>query len=425
MLDIKAIRSNPDIVDNSQRIRGKEPVAHNILQIDAELRKLIAELQTLQNQKNNLAKAIATKRVGVSDADIQQGQALRDQIVVLEAQISTIQANLDQILLATPNIPSDDAVIGRDENDNVEKRTNGTAPYFDFEPKEHHILGENLGYLDIPLAAKLSGTRFAVLTGPLARLERAIAQFMIDTHAEEFGYTEVFVPILVNECCMYGTGQLPKFAEDCFKTTEGQWLIPTAEVSLTNLVRDSIVPEDDLPLRVTALTPCFRSEAGSAGRDIKGMFRQRQFEKVELVSIVTKEQEDAEHERMTAAAENILKKLNLCYRVVQLCTGDMGFSARKTYDIEVWLPGQHCFREISSCSKCGDFQARRMNAKYRKKSDSSKTEFVRTLNGSGLAVGRTLIAIMENYQTRSGSIIVPDKLVPYMGGIQVIEKKQR
>jgi seryl-tRNA synthetase len=427
MLDIKKIRSSPEILDHSQRIRGKEQVSDKILEMDVELRNLTTEMQAIQAQKNNLVKTISEKHGNVSEHDIKQGQEFRNKISVLELQISTIQKNLDQILLSIPNIPSDDAVIGQDEKDNLEKRRVGAHSCFDFEPKEHHVLGENLGYLDISLATKLSGARFSVLTGPLARLERAIAQFMLDTHISEFGYTEVFVPILVNECCMYGTGQLPKFTEDCFKTTEGQWLIPTAEVPLTNLVRDNILSADELPMRITALTPCFRSEAGAAGRDIKGMFRQRQFEKVELVSIVAPEQEDEEHERMTGAAENILKKLKLPYRVVQLCTGDMGFSARKTYDIEVWLPGQNCYREISSCSKCGDFQARRMNARFKRRDPAlkSKAEFVHTLNGSGLAVGRTLIAIMENYQTRKGSIVIPEKLIPYMGGMQIIEPSER
>jgi seryl-tRNA synthetase len=421
MLDIKKIRLEPDELDKALSLRGRPPIAQQLLEIDASVRKLTTASQLAQEQKNDLAKNIASKRGVMSDADVKLGQELRDEVSSLESQISSLQAELHGLLATIPNVPADDAVVGADENSNVEVRKFGVAPRFDFAPKEHHIIGDDLGYLDVQTATKLSGARFTILSGPLARLERAIAQFMLDTHTSEYGYTEMFVPILVNEYCMFGTGQLPKFSEDCFQTTESQWLIPTAEVSLTNLVREEILSEKDLPMRVTALTPCFRSEAGSAGKDIKGMFRQRQFEKVELVSITTPEQEEAEHQRMTAAAENILKKLDLHYRVVELCTGDMGFCARKTYDIEVWLPGQDRYREISSCSRCGDFQARRMNARYR--NSAGKVEFVCTLNGSGLAVGRTLIAVVENYQQEDGSIVVPDALLPYMGGIKRIEAK--
>lgn len=426
MLNIKVIRTSPDYLDNALKARGKEPQAKEILSLDLELRRLMTESQTLQEQKNEYAKIIAKKRSQGEETEIyeltKKGQILREQLANFDKNILQIQEKLHQSLLSLPNIPADDAFVGKDESENVEQRKIGEKPLFNFEPQEHHILGENLGYLDISSATKLSGSRFSVMTGPLARLERALGQFMLDTHTSEYGYTEVFVPVLVNEYCMYGTGQLPKFAEDSFKTTDGQWLIPTAEVSLTNLVRDEILLEDNLPIRVTALTPCFRSEVGSAGKDIKGIFRQRQFEKVELVSIVTPEHEKAEHLRMTAAAENILKKLNLHYRVMELCTGDMGFSARKTYDLEVWLPGQNRYREISSCSYCGDFQARRMNVRFKPQKGISKTEFVCTLNGSGLAVGRTLIAIMENYQQKDGSILIPDVLKPYMGGLEKIEK---
>lgn len=423
MLDIKLIRTNPDQVNAALKARGKEPIAQQIVDQDAEVRRLLTEAQTLQAQKNDLAAQIAIKRKAGEETDtlIQQGQDIREKLARLEAQTAEAQETLKTMLLALPNMPCEDAVIGPDETANKELRQVGTKPTFAFSPKEHQVLGEELGLLDMPRAAKLSGARFAVMRGTLARLERAIGQFMLDTHTHEYGYTEMFVPILVNPCCMIGTGQLPKFAEDAFQTTEGQWLIPTAEVALTNLVREEILQETELPIRVTALTPCFRSEVGSAGKDMKGIFRQRQFEKVELVSITTPAQEAAEHARMTEAAENILKKLGLHYRVVELCTGDMGFSARKTYDIEVWLPGQNRYREISSCSRCGDFQARRMNARFRPK-DGEKTEFVCTLNGSGLAVGRTLIAVMENYQQADGSILIPEALRPYMGGLERITK---
>ncbi|MDR1207979.1 MAG: serine--tRNA ligase [Holosporales bacterium] len=410
MLDIKQVRSAPDQIDEGLGKRGLKPVAKDILEKDTVVRQLTSELQVLQEKKNEIAKANSSK--DRSADSIAQGQEIRDKVAAIESQLLAAQEQLNAVLFNIPNIPSEDAIIGTDENDNVEIRRGGTIPNFDFEPKEHHVLGANLGYLDTDLAAKLSGTRFTVLSGAFARLERSIAQFMLDTHTREHGYSEVSVPILVNDYCMFGTGQLPKFSEDCFHTTEGQWLIPTAEVSLTNLVRNMILTAKQMPIRVTSLTPCFRSEAGSAGRDIKGMFRQRQFYKVELVSIVTPEDEFSEHQRMTESAENILKKLELPYHIVELCTGDMGFSARKTYDIEVWLPGQNRYREISSCSRCGDFQARRMNAKY--KTADGKSEFVCTLNGSGLAVGRTLIAVVENFQQADGSIIIPEALRPYM-----------
>lgn len=425
MLDIKLVRSDPDGVDVALKARGKEPMAQTMIELDAQVRRFLTESQTLQEQKNDLAQQIAMKRRAGEPADalVQQGQIVRERLATLEDQTATAKERLREMMLMIPNLPCDDAVIGPDETANKELRKIGEKPTFTFTPKEHHVLGEELGLLDMSRAAKLSGARFGVMRGALARLERAIGQFMLDTHTREYGYTEMFIPVLVNANCMIGTGNLPKFAEDAFQTTEGQWLIPTAEVALTNLVREEIVQEADLPIRVTALTPCFRSEVGSAGKDMKGIFRQRQFEKVELVSITTPDQEISEHARMTEAAENILKKLGLHYRVVELCTGDMGFSARKTYDIEVWLPGQDRYREISSCSRCGDFQARRMNARYRPENRETKTEFVRTLNGSGLAVGRTLIAIMENYQEEDGSIRIPDALKPYMGGLEKITKK--
>lgn len=422
MLNIKQIRAEPEKLDEALKARGKEACSAQVLALDAEIRKLTAAAQLLEEQKNAFAKSMASQQ-GRGDAasmeDLaRKGKAIREELASVAEGLEAKRHQLDALLQTLPNMPAEDAVVGPDETANKEVRQWGSKPTFSFEPKEHHVLAEAWGFLDLSTAAELSGARFSILRGPLARLERAIGQFMLDTHTAESGYTEMFVPVLVNEGCMFGTGQLPKFAEDSFQTTEGHWLIPTAEVSLTNLVRGKILEEADLPIRVTALTPCFRSEAGAAGRDIKGMFRQRQFEKVELVSIVAPQQEEAEHERMTASAEKILQKLGLHYRVMELCTGDMGFSARKTYDLEVWLPGQNTYREISSCSRCGDFQARRMNARYRPK--GGKPEFVCTLNGSGLAVGRTLIAVLENYQQSDGTVRIPDVLLPYMGGVKIL-----
>ena len=330
---------------------------------------------------------------------------------------------LDNELAAIPNLPGDDAPDGRDENDNVEVRRDGVPPQFPngFTPKEHFEIGEALGLMDFDSAAKLSGARFVVLKGALARLERALMQFMLDLHTSEHGYTEINPPVLVRDPAMFGTAQLPKFRDDQFAAGDSFWLIPTAEVPMTNLVREQIVDERKLPLRFTAGTLCFRAEAGAAGRDTRGMIRQHQFEKVELVSITTPEESSAEHERMTACAEAVLRRLGLHFRTVVLCTGDMGFGSRKTYDIEVWLPGQGRFREISSCSVCGDFQARRMNARC-KAADAKSTRFVHTLNGSGVAVGRALVAVLENYQNADGSVTVPDALRPYMGGITRIER---
>ena len=330
-----------------------------------------------------------------------------------------INAELEKELAALPNLPLDEVPLGEDENSNVLVRAVGEPPQFAFKPKEHFELGEALGLMDFDTAAKISGSRFVVLTGALAKLERALAQFMLDIHTTEFGYTEVVPPLLVRDHAAYGTANLPKFAEDLFHTEDGFWLIPTAEVSLTNLAREAIHSDGDLPQRYTAWTPCFRSEAGSAGRDVRGMIRQHQFSKVELVSITTEEDAMAEHERMTNCAEEILKRLGLAYRTMLLCTGDMGFASRKTYDIEVWLPGQDAYREISSCSVCGDFQARRMGARYRV-GESKDVRFVTTLNGSGLAVGRTLIAVLENYQQQDGSVTIPEALLPYMGGTTVL-----
>lgn len=425
MLDIKLIRSRPEYIDAAMVRRGKAPVSSEILELDHQVRTLIAKIQTVQEQKKEHAKMMARERPEDEDFEqkkINQGYELKKRLSIVEGELSELKAKFEEKLLNLPNIPADDCVDGKTEEDNVELRRVGTPREFDFTPREHHVLGEELGYLDIEKGVKLAGARFSVLIGPLARLERAIAQFMLDTHAEDFGYQEISVPVLVNENIMVGTGQLPKFAEDSFATTDGHWLIPTAEVALTNLVREEILREKDLPIRIMAHTPCFRSEAGAAGRDMKGIFRQRQFSKVELVSITTPDQELSEHDRMTHAAENILQKLGLPYRVVELCVGDMGFSARKTYDLEVWLPGQQKFREISSCSRCGDFQARRMGAKYRPAQKDSKPCFVCTLNGSGLAVGRTVIAVLENYQQKDGSILIPKPLLKYMNGIERITK---
>ncbi|MDX1485351.1 MAG: serine--tRNA ligase, partial [Alphaproteobacteria bacterium] len=337
-----------------------------------------------------------------------------------EGAADEAQVQLDEALAGIPNLPADDVPVGPDESANEEIRKFGTPPEFDFDAKEHFELGETLGLMDFAQAAKISGARFVVLKGALARLERALGAFMLDLQTQEAGYTEVVPPYLVRDAALFGTGQLPKFADDLFATTTDHWLVPTAEVPLTNLVREQILAEDDLPLRFTALTPCFRSEAGAAGKDTHGMIRQHQFDKVELVSITHPDHSEAEHERMTAAAEEVLKRLELPYRVVTLATGDMGFSARKTYDIEVWLPGQGQYREISSCSNCGDFQARRMGARFRPKGEDKGTRYVHTLNGSGLAVGRTLIAVMENGQRGDGGIAIPKALRPYMGGTEEI-----
>ena len=343
----------------------------------------------------------------------------KDRQAAIEARAGELKAALDRALAVLPNLPADDVPDGLDESHNKLVRQHGAPPGFPFAVKDHAAIGENLGLMDFARAGKLSGARFVVLYGQLARLERALAQFMLDIHTREFGYREVSPPLLVREETAFGTGQLPKSAEDMFQTTQGLWLIPTAEVSLTNLVADEILEEAALPMRVTAWTPCFRAEAGAAGKDTRGMIRQHQFSKVELVSIAHPDQSEAEHERMTACAEEILKRLGLAYRVMLLCAGDMGFSARKTYDLEVWLPGQNTYREISSCSNCGDFQARRMKARFRPK-EGKGTRFVHTLNGSGLAVGRTLIAVLENYQGGNGTVAVPDALKPYMGGLEVI-----
>ncbi len=424
MFDIKWIRDNPAAFDKGLEARGLEPSSAAVLALDEERRQHLVKLQDAQARRNAASKEIGKAKAQKDEA---KAQALMAEVADLKSTIQEgedeerrLDAKLEEILAGLPNTPLDDVPVGADESDNALIRTVGAPPDFDFAPKEHFELGEALGLMDFETASKLSGARFVILEGALARLERALAQFMLDIHTSEFGYTEVNPPLLVRDQAAYGTANLPKFAEDLFQTTDGYWLIPTAEVSLTNLVRESILMEADLPLRFTAWTPCFRSEAGSAGRDVRGMIRQHQFAKVELVSVTTEENGIAEHERMTGCAEEILKRLGLAYRTMLLCTGDMGFASRKTYDIEVWLPGQNTYREISSCSVCGDFQARRMGARYRP-TEGKDVRYVTTLNGSGLAVGRTLIAVMENYQTADGTIRIPEALVGYMGGMTEIK----
>ncbi len=423
MFDIKWIRDNAEAFDRGLTSRGMEPAAAQAIALDDERRAILVKLQEAQARRNAASKEIGRAK---AQKDEDTAQALMAEVAALKGTISAgedderaVDAKIETLLAALPNTPLEEVPEGADENDNALVRTVGDPPSFDFAAKEHFELGEALGLMDFETASKISGARFVVLKGALARLERALAQFMLDVHTTENGYTEVNPPLLVRDQAAYGTANLPKFAEDLFQTKEGFWLIPTAEVSLTNLVRETILDEADLPKRFTAWTPCFRSEAGSAGRDVRGMIRQHQFAKVEMVSITTADNGIAEHERMTAAAEDILKRLGLAFRTMLLCTGDMGFASAKTYDIEVWLPGQDAYREISSCSVCGAFQARRMSARYRA-SEGRDVHHVTTLNGSGLAVGRTLIAVMENYQQADGSIVIPEVLRPYMGGLERI-----
>jgi len=419
MFDLRAIRSNPDLFDHGLVRRGLEPKSGVILDLDQKHREILTELQALQSERNQIAKDFGHfKKEGKDTSTLtERNDHIKEKTRDLEALSETLEGKLFGVLSALPNTPADDCPDGKTEEDNAEVRRVGEIPTFDFEPKHHYELGEALGQMDFERSAKLSGSRFVVLYGGLARLERALAMFMLDIHTQEFGYKEVYPPLLVNDEAMFGTGQLPKFREDQFQTNSGHWLIPTAEVVLTNLVAGEILGEAELPLRYVAYTPCFRLEAGAAGKDTRGMIRQHQFSKVELVSITAPEQAVHEHERMTAAAETVLKRLNLAYRTLSLCTGDIGFSAEKTYDLEVWLPGQNAYREISSCSRCNTFQARRMNTRYRSSHGDAKPHFVHTLNGSGVAVGRAVIAVMENYQQKDGSITVPEALIPYMGGI--------
>ncbi|MEQ1931461.1 MAG: serine--tRNA ligase [Parvularculaceae bacterium] len=467
MHDIKDIRDNPGAFDLGLKRRGLAPCSAKLLAIDAEARKFIQLANDLQARRNAASKAIGAAKARKDEAEgsrlMAEVEAVKKELPEAEARQSEAQKQLADILAGIPNLPAADVPAGKSEADNAEVRK-WTEPRRLNSAKEHFDLGEALGQMDFETAAAMSGARFVLLKGQLARLDRALANFMLDLHTGEFGYTECAPPLMVRDEAAFGTGQLPKFKDDLFtaadlpkrqellmsglanadenydratpglnrvaravettlataQTREQFWLIPTAEVSLTNIVREKILDEEELPLRFTAWTPCFRSEAGAAGKDTRGMIRMHQFSKVELVSIVAPEKSDEEHERMTACAEEVLKRLDLPFRTMKLCTGDMGFSARKTYDIEVWLPGQGRYREISSCSNCGDFQARRMKARCRPKGEKG-TRFVHTLNGSGLAVGRTLVAVLENYQQEDGTIVVPDALRGYMGGITKIE----
>ncbi len=423
MHDLKYIRENPQAFDAALVRRGAAPVAASVLALDENRRALLTEMQNAQARRNEASKAIGAAMgkgdTATAEALKAEVAALKDTLPALEEQERAAGEELDTLLAGLPNLPADDTPDGADETENVEVARWGTPRSFEFEPRDHADLGPVLG-LDFETGVAISGARFTFMRGQMARLNRALGQFMLDYQTGQRGYTECATPYLVRQESLFGTGQLPKFAEDNFQTTDGRWLIPTAEVSLTNSVREQILDESALPIRMTALTPCFRSEAGAAGRDTKGLIRQHQFEKVELVSIVRPEDSAAEHERMVESAEGILQALELPYRKMLLCTGDMGASARKTYDLEVWLPGQGLYREISSCSNCGDWQARRMNTRYRP-AESKGNVFVHTLNGSGLAVGRTLVAVLENHQQADGSVTVPAALLPYMGGLTKLE----
>lgn len=423
MHDLKYIRENPQDFDAALIRRGAVPVSSSVLALDENRRALLTEMQNAQARRNEASKAIGA---AMGKGDITTAEALKAEVATLKDTLPTLEEQeraageeLDTLLAGLPNLPAGDTPDGADETENVEIARWGTPRSFEFEPRDHADLGPVLG-LDFETGVAISGARFTFMRGQMARLNRALGQFMLDYHTGQRGYTECATPYLVRQESLFGTGQLPKFAEDNFQTTDGRWLIPTAEVSLTNSVREQILDESMLPIRMTALTPCFRSEAGAAGRDTKGLIRQHQFEKVELVSIVRPEDSAAEHERMVESAEGILQALELPYRKMLLCTGDMGASARKTYDLEVWLPGQGLYREISSCSNCGDWQARRMNTRYRP-AESKGNVFVHTLNGSGLAVGRTLVAVLENHQQADGSVTVPAVLQPYMGGLTKLE----
>ncbi len=421
MIDIRAIRDDPEEFDEGRSARGIGPSSAGLIELDDLRRKVVRDLQESREEQNHLTKMIQS---AFASGDRELAAQLKGRASELKALLPELQAAeksavsaLERALLEEPNTPGPRTPLGRDESHNQVLRVVGTQPPFEHWRKQHFQLGEDLGLMDFESATRISGSRFVFLRGALARMERALAQFMLDLHVEEHGYTEVSPPLLVRDAAMYGTAQLPKFREDQFRAGDDHWLIPTAEVSLTNMVRETILDNHELPLRLVACTPCFRAEAGSAGRDTRGMIRQHQFLKVEMVSITAPDGSDAEHERMVRCAETVLQRLGLHYRVLDLCTGDLGFASRRTYDLEVWLPGQHQFREISSCSTCGDFQARRMSARYK---SGSKTGFVHTLNGSGVAVGRALVAVMENYQNPDGSITVPEVLRPYMGGLEII-----
>ena len=424
MLDIQQLRSNLDAVVAGLAKRGKPIDFSEFSALEAERKTLQTRTQELQAQRNSLSKQIGMLKGQGKDASEVMAQvgAAGDELKASEVRLGELLERFNAILAALPNIPDESVPVGSDESGNVEVKRWGTPRTFEFEVKDHTDVGETLGQLDFTTAAKISGSRFSLLKGGLARLHRALAQFMLDTHSADHGYTELYAPYLVNAASLYGTGQLPKFEEDLFKVLRGDqdplYLIPTAEVPVTNIVRDEILPVESLPLKFVCHTPCFRSEAGSGGRDVRGMIRQHQFDKVELVQIVHPEQSAAAHEALTRHAEVILEKLELPYRRMALCSGDMGFSAAKTYDLEVWLPAQNTYREISSCSNFGAFQARRMQTRFR--NDKNKMELVHTLNGSGLAVGRTLVAILENFQNADGSVTIPTALRPYMGGLEVL-----
>ena len=422
MHDIQFIRDNPIEFDNLISKRGVKSISKVILKIDEDRRKSQTSLQKLQEERNSLSKEIGnlkSKKINITK-QLKRIEEIKNEISTLKELENIKYDELTAILNRLPNLPAKDVPLGNDEKSNLEIKKWGKIPKFKFEAKQHFEIGENLGLMDFDTATKISGSRFVILKGILAKFERAIAQFMIDKHTKKSGYTEINGPLLVKDHCLFGTGQLPKFADDLFTAGESHWLIPTAEVTLTNVVRESIIDENKLPIRLTSFTPCFRSEAGAAGKDTRGMLRQHQFSKVELVSITKPDQSEKEHERMLNCAESILQDLDIHYRVVILSTGDMGFSSKKTYDIEVWLPGENNYREISSCSNCSDFQARRMNAKFKDPIDNL-TKYIHTLNGSGLAVGRTMIAIIENYQNSDGSINIPEALIPYMDNIKKIQ----
>ncbi len=422
MHDIKWIRENTSEFDVALKKRGIESISEQIISLDESKRQLITLIQKLQHARKEKAALIA-KHGNINNPELKvlkrDAGHIKDKLTELESKLNS-EVELEKLLSSMPNIPSISVPVGKDENANIEVRKWGEVPKFNFAVKAHYELGEKLQMMDFEQTAKISGSRFVTLKAGLAKMERALANFMLDVHTNNFGYMEVSPPLLVRDDAMFGAGQLPKFAEDSFVTTDGHRLIPTAEVSLVNLVADSVIEAEKLPLRFAAFTPCFRSEAGAAGKDTRGMIRQHQFSKVELVSITTPDLSEDEHERMTGVAEEILKLLELPYRVMLLCTGDMGFTAQKTYDLEVWLPSQNKYREISSCSNCGDFQARRLKARYINNSTREKN-LVHTLNGSALAVGRTIVAILENYQQADGAIRIPKVLVPYMGGIEILK----
>jgi seryl-tRNA synthetase len=423
MFDLKWIRENPEAFDAGMRRRGLEPQSPTVLDLDARHRQARTQLQDMQNRRNAASKEIGQKMKAGDEAGASalktEVATLKDRMAEIEAEADRLDQALTELLVGLPNIPEPDVPDGEDEDANVRLRTWGEPRAFDFTPKQHFELGEQRGEMDFETAAKLSGSRFVVMRGQVARLHRALGQFMTDTQTQQHGYLEVAPPFMVRDTALRGTGQLPKFGDDLYQTTDGYWLIPTAEVPLTNLAAEEILDAEALPQRYCALTPCFRAEAGAAGKDTRGMLRQHQFEKCELVSVAHPDHSGDEHERMTACAEKVLQLLEIPYRVMVLCSGDMGFAAQKTYDIEVWLPGQGLYREISSCSNCGDFQARRMRARFRPKGERH-TQFVHTLNGSGVAIGRALIALMENHQQADGSIAIPAPLRPYLGGQEVL-----